>query len=76
MVLEEMTVLELDDFYYVRYAEGANLQELKRIRIVQEAKIQKLPEAERLKIQLQIRERYQKTLLSPSAQSFLHSKRT
>ncbi|PWK11332.1 hypothetical protein [Tumebacillus permanentifrigoris] len=70
-----MTVLELDDFYYTRHSNGANLLELRDIRTQQEAKIRELPLEERQRLTKRIRERYIDQMLSSSARSMLQSKK-
>lgn len=71
--MQNMTVQELDDLYYDRLANGANLLELKSIRMVQEAKMMELPQEERQRLTKLIRDRYFSKMLTPSARKVLDS---
>lgn len=75
MTTTYQAVLELDDLYYKRYEEGATLQELKRIRMLQEEQMNALPMPVRKRVAQQINERYYATLATPSAQKLLHQDR-
>jgi len=72
-MLHNMTVTELDDLYYTRHADGANLQELKSIRYMQETKIRELPLDERKRMTKEIRDRYVSKMLAPSAHIMLQT---
>ena len=75
MITTYHAVLELDDLYYKRYEEGATLQELKRIRMLQEEQLNALPVQVRKRVAQQIAERYYATLATPSAQNVLKTER-
>jgi hypothetical protein len=70
-----MTVLELDDLYYSRHTDGANLLELKSIRSLQESKMRELPLEERQRLTKQIRDRYFDKMLSASVRTMLQTRK-
>ena len=76
MIATYNAVLELDDLYYKRYEAGATLQELKRIRMLQEEQLNALPVQLRKRVAQQINERYYATLATPSAQKVFKTGQT
>jgi hypothetical protein len=76
MITTYNAVLELDDLYYKRYEEGATLQELKRIRMLQEEQLNALPVQVRKRVTQQINERYYATLATSSAQKVIQTGQT